>query len=467
MGIVSGITDKVVDSLLLRVMRDPYTENLFELISTTVKVNPINLMETVMRCESGLPIGRPFGSVRHPSPWDDLFFNPVALSRLPTAEKDRIRTDVTLGPKARKPLHLGIPIIISGMSYGGALSKKAKIALARASTMADTATNTGEGTLLVEEREEAQRYIYQFHRGIWPHGNKAEFYRLADMIEIQVGQGAQGSAAQATPARKIGDEMREIYGLGPDEDMVIASRLKEAESPEQLKQLVLRLKEETQGVPVSYKFAATHLMEKEMQIALDAGVDVIVVDGAEAGTHAGQPLLSDDFGLPTMHALVRAVEFLEQHGYRDRVSVIASGGLMNPGHFLKAMALGADAVYIGTIAMMALTYTQFVETVPQEPPTELLLYAGKAQQELDVELAAKSLANFIMSCVGEMVLGAQSLGRDSLSEVCRDDLCALTPYAADVTGVSLAYRSHHRDEQVDPFPRHHRLITENARPLQQ
>lgn len=464
-GIVSGITDKVIDSLLLRIMRDPYTENLFELVSTTLKVTPVNLMETVMRCESGMPIGRPFGSVRHLSPWDELMFNPVAFTRLPTAEKNRIKTDVTLGPKARKPLKIDIPLIITGMSYGGALSKQAKIALAKASTMAGTATNTGEGTLLVEEREEAQRYIYQFHRGMWPHGNKPDFYRLADMIEIQVGQGAQGSSAQATPAKKIGEEMREIYGIEEGEDMVIASRLKDVESPAQLKDLVSRLKEETQGVPVAYKFAATHYMEREVEIALSAGVDVIVVDGAEAGTHAGQPLLADDFGLPTLHALVRTVDYLNERGYRDQVSVIASGGLVNPGHFLKAMALGADAVYVGTIAVMALAFTQFVETVPQEPPTDLLLYTGKAKNELDVDLAAKSLANFLKSCVAEMVLGAQSLGRDALSQVCREDLCALTPYAAEVTGVSPAYRPHHAVGKSDPVP-HYPSITEHARPLQ-
>ena len=451
--IISGITDKVVDSLLLKLMRDPYTENLFELVSTTMKVTPLNLMETVFRCEKGKAIGRPFGSTLHMSPWDEIKFNPVYLHQLPAAEKQGIKTDITLGPAARKPLRLKIPIIITGMSYGGALSKKAKIALAKASTLAGTATNTGEGALLVEEREEAKHYIYQYHRGLWPHGNKEEFYRLADMIEIQVGQGAQAAASQSTPARNIDAEFREIYGLQRGEDMVIASRLKEVETPAQLENLVRRLKEETDGIPVAYKFGAGHYLEKEMDIAINAGVDVIVIDGAEAGSHAGQPLLSDDFGLPTLYAITRAADHLTRKGLKDKISLIASGGLLNPGHFLKAMALGADAVYIGTIAIMALVYTQFIETVPQEPPTELVLFAGKAKEELDVDLAAQSLANFLKSCVDEMVLGAQALGKESLADVSREDLVALTREAAEITGVDLGYRLHERDarNQIEPL----------------
>lgn len=450
-NIISGITDKVVDSLLLKLMRDPYTENLFELVSTTMKIAPLNLMETVLRCEKGKAIGRPFGSTLHMSPWDELKFNPVYLHKLPTAEKQKIKTDIILGPAARKPLHLKIPIIITGMSYGGALSKKAKIALAKASTLAGTATNTGEGALLVEEREEAAHYIYQYHRGMWPHGNKEEFYRLADMIEIQVGQGAQAAAAQATPAHNIDAEFREIYGLQRGEDMVIASRLKEVETPAQLENLVRRLKEEADGIPVAYKFGAGHYLEKEMDIAIDAGIDVIVIDGAEAGTHAGQPLLSDDFGLPTLYAITRAADHLARKGLKDNISLIASGGLLNPGHFLKAMALGADAVYIGTIAIMALVFTQFIETMPQEPPTELILFTGKAKEELDVDLAAQSLANYLNSCVDEMVLGAQALGKESIADVTREDLVALTRETAEITGVDLGYRLRDTRNQIEPI----------------
>lgn len=444
--------DNMVDNFLFRLMRDPYVENLWEMIATTMKVTPLHLMETVLRAEKGKPLGRPFGSVYHFSPWQELMFNPVHLFRLPVREKNMVKTQVTLGPSAKKPLELEIPLLISGMSYGGALSKKARIALALAATAAGTAVNTGEGAFIPEERESATRYIYQYHRGQWPHGNKREFYSLADMIEIQLGQGAQASSPQTTPAKKIDEELREIYGLKEGEDMVISSRLPDVESKEDLKNLVFRLKEETGGAPVAYKFAATHYLEEELEIALFAGVDVIVVDGAEAGTHAGQPLLEDDFGLPTMHALVRAADFLAAKGEKENVSLIAGGGLFSPGHFLKAMALGADAVYLGTVAIMAMIHTQMAKTSPMEPPTQLALYSGKLKEELDVDLAAQSLANFLRSSVAEMVLGAVTLGKEDLRAVNREDLCALTPYAATVTGVAPAYTRAHAREKTYQLP---------------
>ncbi|HHW12923.1 MAG TPA: FMN-binding glutamate synthase family protein [Firmicutes bacterium] len=444
MGLIEEISrtliDRIADQLLLRLMRDPYVENLWELISTTMKVTPRDLMEIVLRAEKGKPLGRPFGTVYHFSPWQELLFNPVHLVRLPTVDEKSVETKVTLGPKAKRPLELAIPIIISGMSYGGAISKQARFALAKAATAAGTAINTGEGAYIPEERELAAKYIYQYHRGQWPHGNKKEFYTMADMVEIQLGQGAQASAPQTTKADKIDEEFRQIFGLKEGEDAVIASRLPGLKSGEDLKRLVARLKEETGGVPISYKFAASHYLEEEIELALAAGVDVIVIDGAEAGTHAGQPLIADSFGLPTMHALVRTADYLEEKGVRDQVSLIAAGGLLSPDHFLKAMALGADAVYIGTAAVMAMIHTQMVETSPFEPPTQLVLYSGRLKDKLDIDRAAQSLTNYLNSCVAEMVLGTVALGKKALSEVDRRDLCALTPTVAEITGVELGYR---------------------------
>ena len=172
------------------------------IISTTMKVRPRDLMEIVLRAEKGKPLGRPFGTVYHFSPWQDLLFNPVHLVRLPTEDKNNVETKVTLGPQAQRPLELAIPIIISGMSYGGAISKQARIALAKAATAAGTATNTGEGAYLPEERELAAKYIYQYHRGQWPHGNKKSSTPWPIWLEIQLGQGAQASAPQTTKGRQ-------------------------------------------------------------------------------------------------------------------------------------------------------------------------------------------------------------------------------------------------------------------------
>ena len=166
-------------------------------------------------------------------------------------------------------------------------------------------------------------------------------------------------------------------------------------------QLVRQLKSET-SVPVGLKIAATHHLERELQIALEAGVDFITLDGAEGGTHGGSPTLQDDVGLPTLFAVSRGADFLRNKGATGEVSLIAAGGLITPGQMLKAMALGAQAVYIGTAAIMALISEQIVESVPFEPPTSLVVYTGKITDSLDIEKGAVTLFNFLNVCSTEM-----------------------------------------------------------------
>lgn len=196
---IRAIAHETVEKGLTRIIKDQYIENLFELVPATKKVNPINLVEIAMRAVQGTPVPRPLGSHIHFSPWEKLLFNPVHLFRFPTPENVGIQTSVTIGPRARKPLTVSIPIMIAAMSFGGALSKNAKIALAKAATMAGTATNSGEAGLLKEEREAAKLFIGQFNRGGWL--NTPEKYKLLDAVEIQLGQGAQGSTLNGRPQK--------------------------------------------------------------------------------------------------------------------------------------------------------------------------------------------------------------------------------------------------------------------------
>lgn len=369
MGILSrllrGAAGEVADDAVRTMVRDQYTENLFEMIPAAKKVNPINLAEIAMRAAQGTPVPRPLGSHLRLSPWEKLLFNPVHLFRFPTPEDVGITTSVRIGPRAKKPLNVSIPLLIAGMSYGGAISKNAKIVLARAATMAGTATNTGEAGLMEEEREAAGLLIGQYNRGGWLN-DPAQYTRL-DAIEIQLGQGAQGSTPQRTTAKNIGEEYREVFGLAEGQDAVIHSRLPDINTREDFIRLVGRLKAET-GVPVGLKIAATHHLEKEMQVALDAGCDFITVDGAEGGTHGGAPTLEDDVGLPTLFAVSRAAQFLLKKGAGRDVSLIATGGLVTPGQMLKAMALGANAVYIGTAAVMALEWIAYMQYLKKHYP---------------------------------------------------------------------------------------------------
>ncbi|OUM87442.1 MAG: glutamate synthase [Bacillus thermozeamaize] len=437
-SLMNEVTDKAVE----RMARDQYTENLFELVPVARKVGPINLMETVMRAHLGQPPGRPLGSHHRFSPWEKFLFNPVHLHRFPTPEDVSIATSVTIGKRARKPLTISIPLMIAAMSFGGALSKSAKIALAKGATMIGTATNTGEAGLLKEEREAAALLIGQYNRGGWL--NAPEKYRQLDAIEIQLGQGAQGSTPQRTAAKNIGPDFREAFELQEGAAAQIRSRLPGVDTKEQFVALVRQLRQET-GVPVGLKIAATHFLEQELQIALEAGVDFITVDGAEGGTHAAAPTLEDDLGLPTLFAVTRAAKFLWKKKAIGDVSLIATGGLTSPGDCLKAMALGADAVYLGTLAVMALVGDQMAKTLPYEAPTSLVVYNAKMTDKLDIERSARNLFRFLNAMVREMEMVCVSLGKTSLQDVTRSDLCTLDPFLAKATGVELAYVSH--DEQ--------------------
>jgi len=433
---IRSIASESLDKTLTRVLKDQYVENLFELIPAAKKVNPINLVELAMRAAQGVPVPRPLGSHLHFSPWEKILFNPVHLFNFPTPDNERIRTAVTIGRQAKKPLTIDIPVMIAAMSFGGALSKNAKIALAKAATMAGTATNSGEAGLLKEEREAAQKFIGQYNRGGWL--NSPEKYRLLDAIEIQLGQGAQGSAPQSSKAKNIGEDYQEVFELKDGEDAVIHSRLPGVNTKEEFMELVGRLKHET-GVPVGLKIAATHHLEKELQIALEAEVNFITLDGAEGGTHGGSPTLQDDVGLPTLFAITRAVEYLTKKRALGDVNLIATGGFVTPGQMLKAMALGADAVYIGTAAVMALISEQMVESVPFEPPTSLVVYTGKRTSALDIDRGAKSLFRYLSACLQEMEQVAISLGKTALADLSTSDLCCLDPFIAKATGIELGY----------------------------
>jgi glutamate synthase domain-containing protein 2 len=435
-SLVRSIANETVDKALERMARDRYTENIFEMIPSVQKVGMVEFGEIMMRSKTGVPAARPLGSYMHFSPWEKLLLNPVHLHHFPTPDHVAIDTSVTIGRHAKKPLKIEIPVMIAAMSFGGALSKNAKVALAKAASRMGTATNTGEAGLMKEEREAASLLIGQYNRGGWL--NTPDKYSQVDAIEIQLGQGAQGSSPQRTKAQNIGEDFREVFELKPGEDALIHSRLPGVDSKEDFIALVRRLQAET-GVPVGLKIAATHYLERELEIALEAGVDFFTVDGAEGGTHAAAPTLEDDLGLPTLFAVSRASKFLKAKDADRRVSLIATGGLITPGHCLKAMALGADAVYMGTAAVMALVSDQASKVMPFEPPTSLVVYNAKATEQLDVERAAESLYLYLKAVKREFELVCYSMGKTAVTQFSRSDLCAFDPFLAKAIDVDLGY----------------------------
>ena len=323
------LLDRLADFVSRRLFKDPYHENILEMVNVAMKVGPMDLVELELRSESGQSERRPFGARRIYSNWDRFFFSPVYVSAQPLPGSTNVETRVTIGPRAAKPLQIEIPIMIGGMAWGNALSTRAKIALARGASLVGTATNTGSGPYLPAEREAAGLLIIQITRAGWMR--EPEIMRQGDMVEIGLGHGAVGSAANhVEPTELVIDpDYREaLAGAKPMSDTM----LPEGAGPGPLRDLVARIREITGGVPVGVKIGATDRLEAELTAILQAEPDFIAIDGAEGGTHGLGTALHDATGLPTLFALCRADRFLRMRGLRDRLSLIVGGGLIPAGH---------------------------------------------------------------------------------------------------------------------------------------
>lgn len=442
--IMNKILNPGSDEAIKVLLTQDYPTNPFEIVTAAEKLTPRAIIEAGMRANKGSGLQRPFGSPVVLSPWEKILLNPRQLFYLPTTSVKEVDTRVTIGPNARKPLRLDIPIMITGMSYGGSLSLKLKMALAKGSAMAGTSTNTGESAVAPEVRQLAKYVVGQYNRGGFM--SKPEQLSQVDAIEVQLGQGAFGGAVESTMKADMVDEhLRTTLGLKRGQDMVINARMPGVTSTEDVIDLVNALKR-GHDVPVGIKIAGTDFIERELEVIARTDADFIAIDGSEGGTAVAPPTLEDDIGLPTLHTLVRTIDWLEEQGERDRFSVIAAGGLCTPGHFLKALAIGADAVYIGSIAVFAAINAQVTEVLPQHVPAQLALYQGKEKDKLDVDKAAGSLYNFLASCKEEMVLACQAMGKKSFSDLSRDDMVTVDKDLAEFMGIR--YAASHRRERV-------------------
>jgi len=397
------------------------------------KIGFRDYMESNFRATSGKMLSRPFGTNKRFFYLEKLQFSPLCFARRPLSASTRINTEVVLGPGAQKPLKIDIPIMVGGWAYGGAVSLKTELALAKNSVLTGTAVNTGSGPFLPEVRAVADKYILQYSRGFW--AKTEEVLSQVEMIEIALGQGGWGSAPKRIPGYKVTKEFAGRISALPGLDVLAEARLPEVENFLEWKALISRLKEVSGGVPIAVKIGGTHHLEKEVDVIIDGGADVIVIDGKEGGTHGGPPILLDDMGLSTLPCLCRAYNHLKRRGLAGKISLIIGGGLFTPGDFLKCLALGADAVIIGTIAALTMSNVQVNKTTPLEPPTELLLFDGSKKEAYDEDQGAMNLSNFFYSCVEEMTVLARALGKKDLQEITRADLVALDRQYADFTGV--------------------------------
>ncbi|AFM02010.1 MULTISPECIES: FMN-binding glutamate synthase family protein [Desulfitobacterium] len=427
---------RIFDLIVRRLMEDKYSENLMELWSAVRRTSVQNILEIALRAEEGKLIGRPLGSPKPYNNFDNLMFIPAQLVRLPVESDVPIDSAVTLGPRAEKPMHLSIPLLIGGMGYGVALSEEAKVALAKAANECGTATNSGEGPFLVEERKAAGKFIWQISR--YDYGRNPQGIAEADMIEVQMGQGSRLGAHTLSP-QEIKGKAQKLMKVSPVASLKGYANLPGISSPSDWPRYVQELRNEVGGKPIGIKIMGGGRLEADLAVAIEAGFDVICIGGAQGGTAASSPTITDDFGMPSIYNLVRAQRYLMEQGVRGEVSLIASGGYDTPGKCLKAIALGADAVNLGTVPLFALVHRQIGKVMPWEPLTQLVYYNSKYKEQLNVDLAAQSVVNVIQSFMLEMEEGVRALGKKSIHDLGPNDLVALDDWTAEITGVPRAW----------------------------
>ncbi len=436
--IMLKLMNPVIDEYVYEMFSQEYAKNPYIGITSVQKLGAKNIIDAQLRAQTGKALSLPYGSNINFSPWEKVLLSPKQLFELPTKSLTEINTEVIIGKKTKKPITLEMPIMITGMSYGGSLSLRMKVALAKGSKRAGISTNTGESTIVKEVKENSLYVVGQLNRA---NLMKEEDLKQLDAIEIQMGQGAWGGGVESiTYAKDIDERLRKDWRLKEGEDKPFYARMKGIESKEDLIKLVKKLKKQ-HDVPIGIKIAGSNYIEKELDVITSTECDYIVIDGCEGGTAVAPPTLEDNLGLPTLYALIRAVNYLEKKGLKDQFDLIIAGGLTTPGHFLKAIALGADAVYIGSIALFAAVHNQAAKTLPNLPPTQLALNTGVYKDKLNINLSAKSLSNFLKSCNEEMKLALQALGKKNFKELSRDDLVSLDKEISNYAKINYALKN--------------------------
>ncbi|HEY3313779.1 MAG TPA: FMN-binding glutamate synthase family protein [Bacillota bacterium] len=420
----------------------------YQTLALPKTIDPLSLLQIMVRGQTGEPFNRPMGAARRARGLDQLHFLPAQISRLPTLSVEDVDTSVTIGPNARRPLRCRTPIIIAGMGYGVALSERAKAALAEGAQLAGAALNSGCSGYLPQERTTVDRYIVQYNRAGW--GNAIGDLRQADAVEIVFGRGASGGVSESTPVKNLPARFRQLNQVTAESGEVrMESQFETIKDGHDLRRVIDWLRDETDGLPIGVKLAAGDI-EADLEEVLVAEPDFLTIDGAEAGGEDGYAITAENFGLPTVFAIPRADRYLRRRKIRDRISLIASGGLHEPGDFLKAIALGADAVAIGTAALLVMVHAQALKVYPKDPPLTLVLPNTENSDRFDLHAGARRLANFIKASTKEMAIATGGLGHRGLSEVSAEDLCAFTGEMAVATGAQPAYEAPRAGEQGGP-----------------
>ena len=361
--------------------------------------------------------------------WDDILILGNQLNPQPLESDVDVNTRTIIGKNAKKPLIIESPIYITHMSFG-ALSRETKIALAKGSAAIKTAQCSGEGGILPEEMENAYRYIFEYVPN--KYSATDENLKNADAIEIKIGQSTKPGLGGQLQGEKVTDEISKIRGKPLGEDIHSPATIHEVNSKEDLKDLVDELRQRSCGRPIGLKFAAGRI-EDDLKYVLYAEPDFITIDGRGGSTGASPKLVRDSTSVPTVYALARARKFLDSH--ESDIDLTITGGLRVSSDFAKALAMGANAVAIGTGAMIAAACQQYKICDTGDCPVGVATQDDGLRMRLKIETAAKRVENYLKVSTEELKTFARITGHDDVHHMNVNDLCTVNSEISDYTTI--------------------------------
>ncbi len=363
--------------------------------------------------------------------WDDLQLVVAQLHKLPLLDDEPVGTEVVIGANAAKPLRLDIPLFVSDMSFG-ALSEEAKVALSKGAELAGTGICSGEGGMLPEEQAANCRYFYELASARF--GFSWDKVQKTQAFHFKGGQGAKTGTGGHLPGVKVKGRIAKVRELPEGEPAISPARFPDWTELSQYTEFAAEVRDRTGGIPVGFKLSAQHI-EKDIDAALEIGVDYIILDGRGGGTGAAPLIFRDNISVPTIPALARARLHLDVSDAKD-VTLIITGGLRHPADFAKALALGADAVAVSNAAIQAIGCLGMRACHTNNCPVGIATQKPHLRARLPVDIAAERLARFFNASVELMTVLARAAGHRHLRNFNRDDLTTFDADMARLTGVA-------------------------------
>lgn len=365
--------------------------------------------------------------------WDDIQLLTGQLARRPLGDHDPVDTAVVIGPGAKKPLRLEIPIFVSDMSYG-ALSEEAKVALAKGAQLVGTGICSGEGGMLPEEQAANDRYLYELASGKF--GWDIEKVKKVQAFHFKGGQGAKTGTGGHLPGEKVVGKIADVRGLEPGTPAISPPAFPDLFTSADFARVADEVREASGGIPVGFKISAQHI-EADIDFCLDATADYIILDGRGGATGAAPLVFRNNISVPTLAALARARRHLDRRGRSD-MSLVITGGLRTESDFVKALALGADAVAISNSALQAIGCLAMRACHTNNCPVGIATQKQHLRSRLQIAASAARLKNYLEATTALMKVLARACGHTAFRDFCVDDLSTWNRDIAYLTGIAYA-----------------------------